>query len=45
MMFNVGKCKTVIVGFNNENNIYRLAEEDIENVNTEKDLGVSQVNI
>ena len=40
MLFNVEKCKCLHFGVNNQNHQYTLGDQDIENVTSEKDLGV-----
>ena len=41
MRFNAGKCKCMHLGKGNSNHQYNMANTPIENIKTEKDLGVT----
>ena len=38
--FNVGKCKSLHIGRNNQHHVYKMSNQDLEQVYEEKDLGV-----
>ena len=40
MIFNIGKCKCLHIGYNNPNHTYQMNGEDVAACNQEKDLGV-----
>ena len=40
MLFNVGKCKCIHIGYGNKNHTYRLGDQEIVNEHQERDLGV-----
>ena len=40
MLFNVGKCQCIHIGYGNKNHTYRLGDQDFVNEDQERDLGV-----